>query len=287
MIWCFAFIPFAFPAAAWFALAALPVIGAFFFRFRSRQQEIPALTHWLTIGRPMDVRSAGALLRRVLSLAVEIILIGLLVLCLANPFPRSPETHRVAIVIDVSATMQTKEQDGNRLEWALRQARTILTGLRRDTQVYLITAGDRPLSLHADAMDPATASSRLAGIKSTDTDSDLPAAVRAVSFLANDPGAKAFVISDFAGRGAPWELASFWNGAAPLVLIPVGTDHADVAVTSTWAEADRFGWRIGASFISRGFSGQIATARLICNGQTITENKVPLSDVPGRVEFPR
>jgi hypothetical protein len=280
-----AIIPWGFPGAFWFSIVALPVIGAFFFRYRSQIRVIPALSHWLTIGRPMNIRSTGALLRRLFSLAVQILLIGLLVLCLANPFPRAPETHGLAIVIDVSATMQTREAGGSRLELALGEARTILAGQVRDAQVYLVTAADKPESLHAEAMNSGAALKLLDAIRSSDTESDLPAAVRAVSFLAADPGAKAIVISDFAGTAAPSGLASFWNGPASLNFVPVGMDHADVAVTASWAEPERHGWRVGASFTSRGFSGQMATARLISNGQTIAEKQVQLKDAKDRVEF--
>jgi von Willebrand factor type A domain len=280
-----AIIPWGFPGAFWFAIVALPVIAAFFFRFRSQIREIPALSHWLTIGRPMNIRSTGALLRRLLSLAMQILLIGLLVLCLANPFPRAPETHRLAIVIDVSATMQTREGGGNRLGLALGEARKILASQAHDAQIYLITAADKPVSLHAEAMNPADALKGLNEIRPSDTESDLPAAVRAVSFLAADPGAKAVVISDFAGMTAPSELASFWNGVAPLIFVPIGTDHPDVAVTASWAEPERHGWRIGASVTCRGFTGEMATARLISNGQMIAEKRVRLKDAKDRVEF--
>lgn len=280
-----AMIPWGFAGGGWFALVAIPVIAAFFFRWRSRVHEIPALSHWLTIGRPLDVRSTGAVVRRILSLAAQILLIGVLVICLADPFPRAPAARRVAMVIDTSATMQTMESGRSRLKLAVERGKEILGKLPRDAQVYLVAAANRPASLHSSTLNPAQAAMVLDALGATDTNGDIPAAIRAISFLADDPAAEAIVISDFAGGTPPSALARLWHGVAKLSLIPVGEDHPDCAITDTWAEAEGQRWRIGAAFTSRGLAGHVAMARLISKGAEIGREQVVLRDAPGRVEF--
>ena len=46
------------------AIAAAPVLAAYFYRRRSRIIEVPAVSEWRRIGNPVDVRSVSTLLRR-------------------------------------------------------------------------------------------------------------------------------------------------------------------------------------------------------------------------------
>jgi hypothetical protein len=280
-----AVIPWGWPAAWWWLLIALPVIAAFFFRYRSRVQEIPALTYWLSLGRPLEVRSTSTLLRRLFSLAWQLAIVALLVFALADPFPQSPEANRVAIVIDTSATMQTREAGGSRLDLAIAQAQHILANQNRNAKVFLITASNHPASVKPSALKVAEAQSLLHHIHASDTANDLPAAIRAVSFLSSDADAKAFVISDFAGTSPPSVLAKLWKGVAPLELIPVGTNHADLAITALWTQPEANGLRIDADFASHGLAGKTLPARLISDGKILAEQPVRLTDTPGRVEF--
>ena len=285
MMWTVALIPFGYPAAIWYAAIAVPVIAAFFFRFRSRIQEIPALSHWLQIGRPADIRNLGAWIRRLISLAVQLLVVAILVFALADPNPAHSSMHRMAVVVDVSSTMQTKENGTTRLSLALEKARDVLRSLPPHADVYMVTAADRPVSLRSNAVDPGTAIELLGTIQPTDTDADIPSAIRAVSFLANDPTAQVVVISDFAGTSPPSALSTLWNGPANLALISVGDDHPDAAITGVGAQVDPKGWKIQATFTSRGMGGRIATAKVLSGGAPIAQATVALNDGVSQADF--
>src|SRR5258708_19355208 len=96
-----------FPAAAWFALAAVPVAAAFFYRRRGRSIEIPSVFLWEQIGRPVDVQSIATLLRRLLSLAVQFLLLPMLVFPLAHPLPRPQATGPPGLAPGRSAPQPT------------------------------------------------------------------------------------------------------------------------------------------------------------------------------------
>src|SRR5436189_2271016 len=100
---------FGFPAALYFAAVAVPVAAAFLYRRTSRVREVPAVTYWERIGRPVESRSFSSLLRRLLSLLAQLLVVAGLVFALGVPWPAKAKAHRTVIVLDVSATMQAKD----------------------------------------------------------------------------------------------------------------------------------------------------------------------------------
>jgi hypothetical protein len=88
----------------------------------------------------------------------------------SNPAP-------LALVLDVSASMQTREDDGVRLELARERLATRLDGLAPGAPVMLIAAGDRPRVVTPWTTDHAGARNALADVEALDTPTRLAPAL--------------------------------------------------------------------------------------------------------------
>lgn len=273
-----AIIPFGYPTAIWFALIGIPIAIAFFFRFRMRTREVPALAHWLQVGRPMDVRSLGSLLRRFLSLLLMLLLAVLLIAALADPFPTTPDSHRIVLIVDVSSTMQTREGSTTRLGQARTLAQRLLANAPRDAQVILITVADRPQRISLPSDKSTSLSDQLSSLHAVDTDANIISAIHAASFLESDPLSEVHVISDFAGEMPLSSLRAIWKGPARLILHPIGTDHPNAAIIGYWVRARPDGWRIGVSVASRGMATQQIPVELFSDGKLIASTQCTLAD---------
>lgn len=260
-----------------FATVAAAIGAAYFFRHRSKVVVVPAVTVWLRIGHPVRVRSLGTILAALASLAVQLLVIGLIVLALWNPFPQPPVVGRMAVVIDLSAKMQTREGNSSRFDTAIANAQQMLAELPGDIQVTLVTVSTRAAVLHRTPTSPQVALADLATLRPTDVNGDLEAAIRAASFLSADPTAMAVVFSDFAGSDAK-ALRAAWNGPAKLDLRQVGTSQPDIAVEDTWQRERRGGQQIGISIAQHGIGVRTIPVVLRAGGRDIERQAIKVAD---------
>lgn len=133
-------------------------------------------------------------LLRNLMLLLQLLILCALVFALARPFLEKDKTaltegHSV-LVIDISASMQTKMGSGTRFDQAKALAQNYLGGINT-----IITAGNNPTVLVREA-DYQTALNTLAGLQAQDITTNLADALSLASEIAGTQGKIAF-ISDF------------------------------------------------------------------------------------------
>src|SRR5690606_10191511 len=101
----------------------------------------PAVTVWLTMGHPVDLRNWGRLLRSIASLLLQLLILAVLMLAWADPWSIQEPAKRLTIVVDLSATMQTLEQGGqSRLDMAVARAKGLIDEAADDVEVSVIGA---------------------------------------------------------------------------------------------------------------------------------------------------
>ena len=174
-------IVFGFPAAIYFAAVGLPVVAVFLYRRRARVVEIPAALLWESIGRPVEVRSFATLLTRILSLLMQVLIVSALIFALADPWPVTPVAQRTIFVLDVSATMHTREGAGDRMELARERISQMLQKAPREMDAVIVLAGRNPSLALPPTTDRGSALQALMQQQALDVDGDLLAAVRFAS----------------------------------------------------------------------------------------------------------
>lgn len=128
-------------------LGLIPVIVVLHtLRYRRRDVQVSTLFLWDRVLR----EAHGTLgLRRLvhnLPLLLQILFVLLMTVSLAQPalLKVVPERKDVVLVLDVSASMQTRTPRGTRFELAQQQALDILNTLPSDRQMAVIAAGSQP-----------------------------------------------------------------------------------------------------------------------------------------------
>lgn len=272
-----------FPAAFWFCTLMLPAAVIFFYRRRSKHLVVPAVQQWLALGRPVEVQSWRRFLRRLLTLLLQLQIIFMLVLAMADPTP-DRAARRLVLVIDVGATMQTAAANGTRLD----EAKAMALGISGD-----LPAGGRVVLLKAShvtelAMPPDTASRAarlIPELNALDVESDVAATVlAAAAYMDAEVPTDVVVISDFSGV-APTALQSAWQGPGRLRLIHVGDEHPNAAITAIWSEQEETSDRYTARIQHKGMTNASVRVDLSIDGQRIESQTIQLTGATTTVTF--
>lgn len=276
----------AYPAALWLGIVAIPVAMLFLYRRRSRVLEVPAVEIWAQIGRPVSVHSLSTLLRRLVALALQLLLVALLVMAIADPSPHAPPPARTIIVLDVSATMQTREGGRTRMELAVDAARRALSRMGPDSGAVVLQAGVAPIVAAGPNSSAEAARRAVDRTTALDVEGDLERTVRAAAgFVEPARRTDVVVISDFAAAD-PSALRGTWHSTANLRLVGVGESYPDAAIVGLWSGQDESGARrVVASIAQRGMLGREVPVTLHVDGRVVATQRVKLEREPVRVSL--
>jgi hypothetical protein len=189
------------------AAAALPVIIHFLSRRRVTRKKFSDL-RFLDEVQARQARSLG--IRRWLLLLLRMLAIALVALAAAGPrwggLGAVGGTRSVLFVVDTSASMNTRLDEGTRLTTAITAVEDMIRSLPAESAVQVMTSGSRTGSLFGDWL-PAGAGARggLERVGPTDGAFDLAAVVREASRqVVRAPGSpvEIVVLSDL--QVAPW-----------------------------------------------------------------------------------
>jgi VWA domain-containing protein/aerotolerance regulator-like protein len=125
---------------------ALPVIALYLLKVQRRSVPVAYLRLWEELVQETQRRSFFERLKRWLSLLVQLLILLGLVLALADPrrSARPEDARQVVLVLDASASMQTREADGRtRFAHALDAIRTEIEDKDPADAFALIVASDR------------------------------------------------------------------------------------------------------------------------------------------------
>ena len=153
----------------WFGLA-VPIIVFYILKIRLRRQPVSTLMFWKQVLDEQNPRSIWQRLRHVVSLLLQLVMLALLVLSVADPFFfwEARSARRIVLVIDNSASMNATDVLPSRLADARRQAEQIISGMRHRDELALVTAGTQPQVIVGFTSRPRTLIDAVQAIPATD-----------------------------------------------------------------------------------------------------------------------
>ncbi len=133
---------FLFPLAGWLGLLALPVVGFYLLKARQRRRPVSTLLFWNQLQPKIENSPFWRKLRRWISLALQLLILGLLVAAVARPAFDWERTAPAAtvVVIDPSASLGA----GESWERALAGAEAAVARLRLEDEMAVISAEEPP-----------------------------------------------------------------------------------------------------------------------------------------------
>src|SRR5688500_3843026 len=161
---------FAAPTMPWLGLLAVPVILLYVLKVRVRRVPVSTLMFWEKVYEEKAPRSLWERLRHLSSLLLQLALLALLVIALADPVFdwEAKAARRVVLVVDNSASMQATDVKPTRLDAAKRGAVSLLDGLRPRDEMAVLSAGTRPEVVVGMTGDSRTLKDAVDSIPATD-----------------------------------------------------------------------------------------------------------------------
>jgi hypothetical protein len=217
-----------------FGAAAFGVLVLYILKLRRRIAAVPFSPLWERILRDKEATTLFSRLKRLVSLLLQLALLGLLVLALGDP--RAAESllagRTVVVLVDASASMQATDVAPNRLVAAKDEVKKLIAGLG---------GADRMLIAQMDAMvtpmgpltsDTSALDRELDAIHATDARADFPRALRfATDVLRGVLRGEVVVVSDGALGEASDASGVVHLGAAKVSYVRVGKGARNVGIT--------------------------------------------------------
>jgi hypothetical protein len=274
------------------AAVAAPLTLLYLLRMQRRRVTVPFAPLWRRVLADRTPSRAARTLRRPLSLLLQLVLATLIVLALGDPHLGAPGRARsVALLIDCSASMQTREGAHTRLELARERARQLIARLDANDAALLVRMGAAPRALTGWLRDPRRLERALDSLDADDAAADVDGALAlAQGALAGRQSATLIVISDGALPDLPRAPA-----ALDLRFVRVGAETANVGITAMGArrlpgDRSRFELLVEAQNTSRAHAVRQLTIE--SEGEVIDAARLDLApgersrhtyvDLPGR-----
>ncbi len=217
------------PAALLWALLAIPIIVFYILKIRLRRIPVSTIMFWEQVFEEKQARSIWQKLRHLLSLLMQLALLALLVLAIADPFFwwELQQQRRLVLVIDNSASMQATDVKPTRFAAAREQALDVIARMRPRDEMAIVTAGSQPRVVCGLTRHQRTLRNAIDGVTATDGSTVVADAITlGRRLLAEHPQGSIVVLSDGGFPEAQGEL-----GSAPVTWLPIGESADNVAIT--------------------------------------------------------
>ena len=219
------------PIAFWFA-ATIPVVIVFYLLKRKRVVKLVSSTLlWQKFLADMQANAPFQKLRHNWLLILQLLVLALAILAIARPFfaGRSTTSSLRVIILDASASMQSKDEQPSRFEKAKSEALKLIDSLHEGEEMIVLQA-DVNTQVKQSATGNKTALARaIESCRVTDSPTRLTEALKLADTLTKqkkDPEIHLF--SD----GAAGDLSEFENKGLHLVYHRVGQRANNLGVTT-------------------------------------------------------
>ena len=157
----------------------MPIIVFYILKVRLRRQVVSTNLFWKQIFDEKPPRSIWQYLRHLLSLLVQLVLLALLVLAVADPYLpwELLEARRIVLVVDRSASMQASDVSPTRFDAAIDSALTFVDSLRFRDELAIVSAGPEPEVVVGMTSHVPTLKRALHGLHVSDEPANLHGAV--------------------------------------------------------------------------------------------------------------
>ena len=224
------FLEFANPSGWWWLALAIPILLLYILKIRLRRQQVPTLLFWDQLFDEKKPRAWWQRLRHLLSLLLQFAFLALVVAALVDPLWswQREQARRIVLVVDNSASMRTREEEGStRLDEAKRAAESLVQSLRSEDRMAVLSATGRPEVVIGMTDHQRSLTAAIDGIPATDGPTDVAAAVTAAErLLADHEHGEILVLTDgcFANLDA-------LKANPRVTLYGVGSKQDNVAIT--------------------------------------------------------
>ncbi|NLO83985.1 MAG: VWA domain-containing protein [Clostridiales bacterium] len=175
------------PMGAWAFLALIPVIALYLLRKRAARVNVPSLLLWRKTIEQTESNKPFEKLKSQLLLWLQLLLVILLALALMRPATVGNRYGEVAMIFDLSASMQTLA-DGNqtRLDQAKEEAYQILGSMHQDDVVTILAAGQSFTQAITRSSDHAAVKRAIAGLTAQNSQADVEGALSLTRAMRRD-----------------------------------------------------------------------------------------------------
>lgn len=270
------------PAALLWAALAVPIVIFYILKIRMRRVPVSTVMFWEQVFDEKAPRSLWQQLRHLLSLFIQLLILGLLVFSLADPYWESDvrEQRRVIVVLDTSASMQAEDEDVVRLDEAKEQVATMIRSLKPRDEMALIVAGNQARVTCGLTSHQRTLQNHLANVQPTDGPTKVSEAVAVGRrLLADHEQGEVVVVTDGCFADAA-EIAADEN----VVWSQIGASINNVGMTRFQVRRsllDPIGFQILVEVSNFGESETECSLDLIFNEELL--DVLPLKLAPGEV----
>ena len=229
--------PFMNPVNLLWLLLVVPVIIFFYLlKLKRRSVTVSSTFLWSHLIQDVQANAPFQKLRRNLLLFLQLAIAILAVLALARPFWISQAIggDKVVLILDGSASMQSRDERGSRFDEARRQALRMVDGMASGGVAQVILATSRTERLTSFTSDKGELRRALNDAKPADTTTNLREAIElgaAVSSTGDTPvgqRARMYVLSD----GAFADLGEIDTRGAELNFVKVGKQSRNVGIVA-------------------------------------------------------
>ncbi len=206
-------------------VAALTVL-LYILKLRRRPVAVPFSPIWQRVLQDKQTTHLFSQLKRWLSLLLQLVLVGLLVLALGDPRLGASwtESRNIVVLVDGSASMQAYDVQPSRVEVARRELSKLIDGISGADRMLVAQMGPSPHPLSTMTDNAAELRRAAQGLRATDTRADFGRALRfAVDSLRGLSKPEIVVISDGALGDTEVEARSAGLGDVKLSYVPVGS----------------------------------------------------------------
>jgi hypothetical protein len=215
--------------------AGAVVVVLYILKLRRRAVSVPFSPIWQRIVGERETTALFSKLKRILSLLLELVLLGLLVLALGDPrLSTSRASGRsIVVLVDTSASMQATDVRPSRLAAAKDRLTRIVRGLGGADRMLIASMSAAVTPLSTMTGDAATLEDAVASITATDTRADLRRGLEFAKDSLRGLGRPTVVlVSDgaFGDLAALGKLPSL--GPIELQYVPVGKSSHNVGITA-------------------------------------------------------
>ncbi|MEE8452959.1 MAG: BatA and WFA domain-containing protein [Thermoguttaceae bacterium] len=189
------------PDALLWALMAIPILLLYWQRIRTPRQSVATAIFWEQVFAEDAVRSRWQPRRHAVSLVVQLTVLAMFVVAMADPLIPGPQY--IVLIVDNGAGMNATDVEPTRLDAAKQAAMRLIAGLRDCDWVAVISSGEAVSVRCPLTNDPSLCQAAIEAIPATDGAGKMVDAVEvARRMIADKAAARIVVISDGSFEGA-------------------------------------------------------------------------------------
>ncbi len=215
----------------WLALLFPVIIFFYLLKLKRRDVTVSSVLLWNHLIKDVQANAPFQKLRRNLLLLLQLLIALCAIIALARPFfhARALGGSHVVVILDGSASMQSRDGRGTRFDAARATAMRMVSDMHGGDQMMILLATSRPRRLTSFTTDRNELRRALSSARPADTTTNLPEAIiLAAAATTKRLGSQIYVLSD----GAFGELPGIDTQGAGLQFVRFGESANNIGIVA-------------------------------------------------------